>query len=184
MRSSPFITPRKLPAEEKSWTNTSYSALRATHEVSGASAGAGTWAPIGRATAREPARWRRLKRFHILLLLNEAQRRRHDGDDAVSGRDGEAPGSVAWILYQVRVGGELGSGQRVQIPERLGCGAGRRTAFPLPDIAAAGEQAEADQIGPAMGLPQQLAPPLVQAESQRELGIGDVGAGISVGSLS
>ena len=54
MRSSPAVTPRRSPAGEKSRTNTSYSALRATQDVSGAvMRTAACWASAGDPAANE-----------------------------------------------------------------------------------------------------------------------------------
>src|SRR5262249_43919484 len=90
---------------------------------------------------------------------------------------------VSWILYQVRVSRELGRGERIQITERLGRCTGWRATLPLPQVVTAREQPKPNEVGPAMGLPQQLPSPLVEDELQRELGVGDIGAGVAVGPV-
>jgi hypothetical protein len=55
MSSRPSITPLNVALGEKSRTNTSYSPLRATQEVSGANAGAGTYPGVGWAATNSPA---------------------------------------------------------------------------------------------------------------------------------
>src|SRR5690242_21926829 len=102
---------------------------------------------------------------------HEAQRRRRDRRRRCEESETTGtPGSVARVLDEVRVGGELRRRERIQVPERFGGGAGRRPALPGPQGRPAGELAEPDQIGAAMTLPQQLAAALIEDELQGEIG--------------
>src|SRR6266581_6410901 len=96
--------------------------------------------------------------------------------------------SIVRILFEVRVGHDLGIRERVQVEMRIvrytgRVGAVRVLALPRPYVAAACEHAVADEVGPAVSLPQQLAPPLGQNEVQRELGGGDVAGRATVRTL-
>src|SRR2546421_6779178 len=70
--------------------------------------------------------------------------------------------SVTRILLQVRVRNQLVRRKRIQIPEYIQRNATRVAALPRPQIAAAGELAEAHEITAPLSLVKQLAGPLGQ----------------------
>src|SRR5688500_19670998 len=76
---------------------------------------------------------------------------------------------VPRILSQVRVGDDLVRRQRVQVEMRPGCDTRRRATLKGPEVGAPGEPAEADQVGTAVTLPEQLTAPLVLNEIEGEL---------------
>ena len=86
------------------------------------------------------------------------------------GEDGQLPDSVPRVLHRLgfAVSSDAGSGYRsrnvsVAVPAAA-------PPFHGPQVLATRKQAVPDQIGPAVRLPQQLAPALVEDEVQRRAG--------------
>src|SRR5690349_4906575 len=75
---------------------------------------------------------------------------------------------VTRVLFQVRVGYEFVRRDRIQVKVCIGRNARLHIAFPLPNVVAACELAEADEIGPALRLPPQLAAALSEDAVHRE----------------
>src|SRR3989454_11253305 len=163
----------------KRWTNTSPAAIWPLGRYVGASTGrpggrpvwsgdGGVLEQVTAAKASSPAAAMRSSDItgRVRWLRNAPQLRLHHGGAAESGKLVAAPGSVAWILLQVRVRRELVQGDRVQFQVRVRCRARLRAAFPRPDVGPASVLVVPDEIRPALPFPQELAAPLVQHELQ------------------
>src|SRR5262249_12410550 len=84
---------------------------------------------------------------------------------------------------ELRVGHELGGRDREQVEVSIGRRASRGAALPGPDVVAAGEESEANEIRATVRLPEQLPTALVEDELQVELGCGDVATRVPKGAL-
>src|SRR5262249_713269 len=102
---------------------------------------------------------------------------------AASARSAARMRLVAGILLELRVGHELGGRDGEQVEVSIGRRASRGAALPGPDVVAAGEESEANEIRATVRLPEQLPTALVEDELQVELGCGDVATRVPKGAL-